>query len=171
MQRYEKQIYNLVYRALGSKEEAEDLTQDIFLAVFRGTRAFRGESKFSTWLYRISLNHIRNRIKYLSRRHLFAREPRPSNSVKRPSPDQVERLADPAPSPEQWTMTQDLAVHVQQCLTQLPAQFREILVLRDVQDLSYEELCEVLSLNLGTVKSRLHRARTALQECLKDRLD
>jgi RNA polymerase sigma-70 factor (ECF subfamily) len=170
MRRYEKQIYNFTYRMLGSEEEAEDLTQDIFLAVFRGMGSFRAEAKFSTWLYRIALNQARNRVKYLTRRNLFARWAKPVAREQNSAPDPYEGLADDAPSPEQWTVTYELADHVQQCLNQLPHQARQILVLRDVQGFSYEELSEILSLNQGTVKSRLHRARTTLQRCLADRL-
>ena len=83
----------------------------------------------------------------------------------------LETVADSGPSPEQWIMAKDLASRVQACLEQLGHQARQILILRDVQGFSYEELSEMLSLNLGTVKSRLHRARTALQECLVGQLD
>lgn len=170
MRRYERQIYNLAYRMVGGEQEAEDLTQDIFIAAFRGLRRFRGQCKFSTWLYRIALNQGQNRIKYLSRRRVFRREPCGAGGRKYFS-ESLERLPDTAPSPEQWTMTQELAHQVQRCLNQLPAQFRQILVLRDVQGFSYEELAEMLSINQGTVKSRLHRARNALQECLTGRTD
>jgi RNA polymerase sigma-70 factor (ECF subfamily) len=171
MQLYQKQIYNYTYRMLGSEEEAEDLTQDVFVAAFRGMAGFRGEAKFSTWLYRIALNQTRNRIKYLSRRNFFARRSRRTEFGNSPTPDYLESVADTGPSPEQLTMTKDLALQVQDCLNQLGHRARQILVLRDVQGFSYEELSEMLSLNLGTVKSRLHRARTALQKCLLKHVD
>ena len=171
MRLYEKQIYNYTYRMLGSEEEAEDLTQDIFVAAYRGIRGFRGEAKFSTWLYRIALNQTRNRIKYLSRRHYFARQARRAEPGSGLAAEHPEYIADDAPSPEQWIMSKDLASKAQECLNQLAHQARQILVLRDVQGFSYEELSEMLSLNLGTVKSRLHRARVALQENLAKQLD
>ncbi|MBW1981911.1 MAG: sigma-70 family RNA polymerase sigma factor [Deltaproteobacteria bacterium] len=170
MQRYERQIYNFVYRMLGNEQEAEDLTQDVFVAAFRGISSFRGASRFSTWLYRIALNQTRNRIKYLSRRQLLRRDYERVNPDNPYSQDSVEQLIDTRPTPEQMAVARNLAWQVQDCLNQLPEQFREILVLRDVQGFSYEELCSMLSLNLGTVKSRLHRARIALQECLATRL-
>ncbi len=171
MRLHEKQIYNFTYRMLGSEEEAEDLTQDIFVAAFRNIKGFRGEAKFSTWLYRIALNQTRNRIKYLSRRNFFAKRARRAEPGKNISAESPETVADKAPSPEQWTITKDLATLVQDCLSQMPPQARQILVLRDVQGFSYQELSEILSLNLGTVKSRLHRARTALQERLANKLE
>ena len=171
MRLHERQIYNFTYRMLGNEEEAEDLTQDIFVAAFRGIRKFRGEAKFSTWLYRIALNQTRNRIKYLSRRDFFAKQSRRVQHREESPWENPELLADSAPTPEQLTLTKSMAIQVQQCLNQIPPQARQILVLRDVQGFSYEELSEMLSLNLGTVKSRLHRARASLQECLADKLE
>lgn len=171
MRLHQKQIYNFTYRMLGSEEEAEDLTQDIFVAAFRGIRRFRGEAKFSTWLYRIALNQTRNRIKYLARRDFFARQSRRLRPGEESPWENPELLADIAPTPEQWTLSKSLAIQVQSCLNQMAPQARQILLLRDVQGFSYEELSEMLSLNPGTVKSRLHRARAALQECLADKLE
>ncbi|UCG13405.1 MAG: sigma-70 family RNA polymerase sigma factor [Deltaproteobacteria bacterium] len=171
MQKYERGIYNYTYRMLGSEVEAEDLTQDVFVAAFRNMRGFRGESRFSTWLYRIALNQTRNRIKYLSRRSLFGRWAGTRDSGKGATAERAETIADGAPSPEQWTIAKELAGQVQQCLNRLPHQARQILVLRDVQGLSYQELGEILSLNPGTVKSRLHRARIALQKHLANVLE
>jgi len=166
MRQHEKRIYNYSYRMLGNQEEAEDLTQDIFIAAFRGIKGFRAEAKFSTWLYRIAMNRARNRIKYLSRRNFFSRGNRTDDSGQSLPLDDPEGLPSGTPSPEQWAMTKDLANQVQQCLNQMPHLSRQILVLRDVQGFSYEELSEMLALNQGTVKSRLHRARAALQHCL-----
>ena len=147
------------------------LHQDIFVAAFRGIRRFRGEAKFSTWLYRIALNQTRNRIKYLTRRDFFARQSRRTQYREERAWENPEFLADSAPTPEQWTLTKSMATQVQQCLNQMAPQARQILVLRDVQGFSYEELGEMLSLNPGTVKSRLHRARATLQQCLADKLE
>jgi RNA polymerase sigma-70 factor (ECF subfamily) len=171
MRLHERQIFNFTYRMLGDEEEAEDLTQDIFIAAFKGIRKFRGEAKFSTWLYRIALNQTRNRIKYLSRRDFFAKQNRRAQHKEESPWENPEFLADSAPTPEQWTLTKSMAAQVQECLDQIPPQARQILVLRDVQGFSYEELSEMLSLNPGTVKSRLHRARSALQQRLADKLE
>jgi len=171
MRRHEKQVYNFTYRMLGNEEEAEDLTQDIFVSAYRGIRSFRGEAKFSTWLFRIALNQTRNRIKYLSRRNFFAKRSKRVDSGEYALWDSPEHLADSGPTPEQWTLTKDLAIHVQKCLGKMPPQARQILILRDVQGFSYAELSDMLSLKPGTVKSRLYRARVTLQACLADRLE
>jgi len=171
MRLHQKQIYNYTYRMLGNAEEAEDLTQDIFIAAFRGIRNFRGEAKFSTWLYRIALNQTRNRIKYLARRNFFSRQVRRTGPGEELGMETPEGLADNGPTPEQWTMTRDLVARVQECLSQMSHQARQILILRDVQGFAYEELSEMLSLKPGTVKSRLHRARNSLQKCLTKKLD
>jgi len=171
MRLHERQIYNFTYRMLGSAEEAEDLTQDIFIAVFKGIKSFRGEAKFSTWLYRIALNQTRNRIKYLARRNFFAKRTKRAGLGEDMGLETPETLPDRGPSPEQWAMTKDLAAQVQECLNQMGHQAQQILLLRDVQGFSYEELSEMLSLKPGTVKSRLHRARNALQQCLAGKLE
>jgi RNA polymerase sigma-70 factor (ECF subfamily) len=171
MRLHEKQIYNFTYRMLGSEGEAEDLTQDILIAAFRGIRSFRGEAKFSTWLYRIALNQARNRLKYLSRRNFFARQRRRTNYGVNTVSESPEGLPDSAPTPEQWTMTRDLAAQVQECLNHIPPQARQILVLRDIQGFSYNEMSAMLSLKPGTVKSRLHRARAAMRQCLSEKLE
>ena len=171
MKLHQKQIYNYTYRMLGSAEEAEDLTQDIFIAAFRGIKNFRGEAKFSTWLYRIALNQTRNRIKYLARRNFFSKQVRKKGLGEEMDLETPETLADSGPTPEQWTMTRDLVARVQECLSQMGHQARQILILRDVQGFAYEELSEMLSLKPGTVKSRLHRARSSLQKCLAEKLE
>lgn len=171
MRLHQRQIYNFTYRMLGSAEEAEDLTQDIFIAVFKGIKSFRGEAKFSTWLYRIALNQTRNRIKYLARRNFFAKRTKRAGLGEDIGLETPETLPDRGPSPEQWAMTKDLAAQVQECLNQMGHQAQQILLLRDVQGFSYEELSEMLSLKPGTVKSRLHRARNALQQCLAGKLE
>ena len=171
MQLHQRQIYNFTYRMLGSAEEAEDLTQDIFIAVFRGIKSFRGEAKFSTWLYRIALNQTRNRIKYLARRNFFTKRTKRTELGEDIGLETPEALPDKGPTPEQWTMTRDLAAQVQECLNQMGHQAQQILILRDVQGFSYEELSEMLSLKPGTVKSRLHRARNALQQCLAGKIE
>lgn len=171
MRLHQRQIYNFTYRMLGSAEEAEDLTQDIFIAVFKGIKSFRGEAKFSTWLYRIALNQTRNRIKYLARRNFFAKRTKRAGLGEDMGLETPETLPDRGPSPEQWAMTKDLAAQVQECLNQMGHQAQQILLLRDVQGFSYEELSEMLSLKPGTVKSRLHRARNALQQCMAGKLE
>ena len=158
-------VYNITFRMLGNRAEAEDVAQEVFIAVFKTIENFREESKFSTWLYRIAVNHCKNRIKYLARRHDRDREeidetthtsgvngsiggPLPSSPAKALESAQMERL-------------------MQDAIANLEDDQRIVVVLRDVEDLSIEEICEITGLPDGTVKSRLHRARLVLRKRLQ----
>lgn len=167
---YERRIFQLVWRMLGSKEEAEDLTQEVFVQVFRSIHTFRGESKLGTWLYRIAVNLAKNRTMYLARRH------------QRSQVDLVDAEATDAHERAQGVTTgetrrPDLDLvgsraerAVLECLLELDGEHRELLVLRDVECLSYEEVGVITGLLPGTVKSRLHRARSLLKEAVEKRL-
>ena len=160
---YEVRVFRLVYRMLGRRDEAEDMAQEVFVQVFKAVGQFRGDAKLSTWIYRIATNLCRNRIKYLSRRHAGEQ-------------DEFEAVADRAPlsqakgvtsgdvaRPDQMVEGYQVEDLVQRCLRELDADFREVLVLRDIEDLTYEEIAEITGLADGTVKSRIHRARSALK--------
>lgn len=167
---YERRIFQLVWRMLGSKEEAEDLTQEVFVQVFRSIHTFRGESKLGTWLYRIAVNLAKNRTMYLARRHQRSQvdivdgeatnaheraQGVTTGETRRPDLDLVGSRAERA---------------VLECLQELDGEHRELLVLRDVECLSYEEVGVITGLLPGTVKSRLHRARNLLKEAVERRL-
>lgn len=166
---YEQRVYRLLLRMLGRRDEAEDMAQEVFVQVFKAIGQFRGESKLGTWIYRIAVNLCKNRMKYLSRRHAGEE-------------DELEPVAERAPlheakgvtfgetsRPDQAVEGYQLERIVQQCIAELEPDFREVLVLRDVEDLTYEELCEVTGLPDGTVKSRLHRARGMLKAAVERR--
>ena len=158
-------VYNLTYRMLGNREEAEDLAQEVFITVFKSIEAFRGDSKFSTWLYRITANHCKNRIKYLVRRHdrgkteldegMTGGEDGPVLGAPRPSP-----------RPDLQLEGAEMEQVLQHAIAELDEEQRILVILRDVEDLSYEEICAITELPEGTVKSRLHRARMALRKKL-----
>lgn len=157
--RYQTQVFRIAFRMLGNREEAEDLTQEVFVTVFKAIDSFRGDSKFSTWLYRVATNQAKNRLKYLVRRARGATLPFD------------EQLDDRGPlgaplgevhRPDELTSARQTQEMVQRALVRLDADQRELIVLRDLELLSYEEIQEVTGLALGTVKSRLHRARVAL---------
>ncbi|WP_156338027.1 sigma-70 family RNA polymerase sigma factor [Chondromyces crocatus] len=160
---YERRVYGLVYRMLGRRDEAEDLSQEVFVQVFKAIDQFRGDSKLSTWIYRIAVNLCKNRTKYLSRRHAS-------------STDDVDAMVDRAPlsaakgvsvgdvsRPDELVEGMQLEMVVKKAIAQLEDEFREVLILRDVEDLSYEEIMAVTGLPEGTVKSRIHRARVQLR--------
>jgi len=162
----QKKVFNIAYRMLGNSEEARDLAQEVFISVFESIKDLREEIKFDAWLTQITLNHCRNRWKYLKRRQYF-------NSDSLDDPIETEdgsvprAIYDPSDNPEavfEKKMIQEL---VQRGLLKLKEDQRELLVLRDLQGYSYEEMGETLGLPEGTIKSKLHRARMDLKEVLE----
>lgn len=159
--RNQKRIYNLALRMLRDPAEAEDLTQEAFVAAFEQIDTFRGESAFSTWLHRIAVRRALNRIRGLGRRPLAH-----ASSIDDPPSDGAPPLdpADPSPGPDAIHERRETRAVLERGLLALSDDFRAVLVLREMQGLSYEEIAEVLGVEAGTVKSRLHRARLALAE-------
>jgi RNA polymerase sigma-70 factor (ECF subfamily) len=170
MRMYERRIFALVLRMLGNRAEAEDLAQEVFVQVFKAIGTFRGDSKLSTWMYRIAINLCKNRTKYLRVRHTDEQdeleavaERVPMGEVKRANVGQVER-------PDEMMAGRQVERIVQEAIAKLEPSFRECLVLRDVEELSYEEIGEITGLPPGTVKSRIHRARGQLKELVEKEL-
>ncbi len=171
VRRHQGRVFTLALRMLGDRAEAEDMAQEIFLKAYRGLKAFRGASRFSTWLHAIASHHCLN--------HLEARRRRPLQSARgggRPDragndpPAPLDRLADDAPRADLLLERADLARLVQAELAHLTEEHRLVLILRDIQGLSYEEIAETLGLELGTVRSRLHRARMEMKARLTPHL-
>jgi RNA polymerase sigma-70 factor (ECF subfamily) len=167
---YEQRVYNLVYRMLGNREEAEDLAQDVFVTVFKSIDSFRGDSKLSTWIYRIAVNHCKNRHKYLARRRYHANQPLDAASER----DAAGRDGGPAlplqahiSEPDKLLMGLQLEEAIQREIAALEEDQRLLIILRDVQGLSYQEIATISQLPEGTVKSRLHRARMTLKDRLQ----
>src|ERR1043165_1558825 len=157
-------VANNTYRMLGNRAEAEDLAQEVFISVFKTIETFREESKFSTWLYRVTVNHFKNRIKYLARRHDRDRDEldEQSSGVN----GAVVGLPIRAAQPDRALESAQTEKLLQEAIASLDDDHRIVVVLRDVEDLSIEEICEITELPDGTVKSRLHRARLALRKKL-----
>jgi RNA polymerase sigma-70 factor (ECF subfamily) len=166
---YGDRVFNLTYRMIGNREEAEDLAQDVFISVFKHIDSFRGDSKFSTWLYRIAANHCKNRIKYLSRRHDRKRSEF-DETLAQPGVESGLTAPSQAPRPDKYLENRQLERLMQECLAELDEDHRIVIVLRDIEELSYEEICAVTNLPDGTVKSRLHRARAALRKKIQQRM-
>lgn len=157
--RYAEMVYNLALRLAGDRDEAADLSQEIFLRIFRHLGRFRGGSSLKTWVYRVALNHCRSR---LGRRLPAARSLTGEPGEARPEP------VDPRRSPEERAMADDEGRRVAAALARLPAPFREAVVLRDLEELSYQEIADVLAVRLGTVRSRLARGREQLRTLLEN---
>jgi RNA polymerase sigma-70 factor, ECF subfamily len=170
VQSYGQRVFNLVFRMLGNREEAEDLAQDVFVTVFKSIDQFRGDSKLSTWIYRIAVNHCKNRYKYLARRMYHANQPLDEVSER----DAAGRDGGPAMSlqaqisePDKLLMGMQLEEAIQREIAALDEEQRLLVVLRDVQGLAYQEIADITGLVEGTVKSRLHRARMTLKDRLQ----
>lgn len=166
VERYQKKMINLAFRMTGDYEEACDLAQEAFLAAFRAIKKFRGEARFSSWLYGIVLNRTRTRMKQTHTRRRFQ-----PLSLDDPSDPVCGSAALDPPSGEASALEQmekrEIEAKVQECINRLEADFREPLVLRDIMGHTYEEIEGLLKLPDGTVKSRLFRARVAMKNCLK----
>ena len=157
---YQERVFRILLRMLGRRDEAEDMAQEVFVQVFKAVGTFRGDSKLSTWIYRIAVNLCKNRVKYLKRRHSEAQDEYEALAERSPMTAGSGVTSGDVARPDHMVEGLQLERVVQVCITELEPDFREVLILRDVEDLSYEEVCEVTGLPDGTVKSRLHLART-----------
>lgn len=158
---YEKNVYNLALRMTASREDALDLSQEAFLKAYSSLHTFRGESKFSVWLYRIVSNTCLDFLRVRARRNetSLEREDEDGETARREIPDE-------SLSPERLLERKLTRESVQRALMSLPEDQRKILLLREIEGLSYEEIARVLSLESGTVKSRIFRARRKLCDFL-----
>lgn len=161
MTRYEKQVYHQALRLLANPEDAADVTQEVFFKVWRSLPSFLGDSSFSTWLYRLTDNAAIDLLRREKKR-------RGDASLDDADAQWDNLLADPAPTPERALEQQELQRAVADGLSKLSEEHRRILVLREINGLSYEEIGTILELTTGTVKSRIARARLALARLLRE---
>jgi len=166
VRRHQRRIYNFVLRMTGSAEEAAEVSQDVFVTAFRRLQTFRGKARFSTWLGAIAVNLSRNRLAQMRRRNtreaISLDEPRQTDDG-----ELLRETASGEPSALERLESRAMRRAVRRCIARLPVEFREVMVLRELQELSYAEIADMLSLRSGTVKSRLARAREAIRQCLK----
>jgi RNA polymerase sigma-70 factor (ECF subfamily) len=164
--KYQKKMFNIALRIAGNEADAAEITQDAFVATYRNLAKFRGQARFETWLTAIAINHARNRLKRAKARRRYE-----AYSLDEPvvTPE-GEMAVDPQssePSALDRLEQKDRQKAVRDCIGRLEQEFREVLVLRDLQEFSYEEIGDMLKVREGTVKSRLFRAREAVKECLQ----
>jgi RNA polymerase sigma-70 factor, ECF subfamily len=167
---YQERVFRILLRMLGRRDEAEDMAQEVFVQVFKAVGTFRGDSKLSTWIYRIAVNLCKNRVKYLKRRHTEAQDEYEALAERSALNGGSGVTSGDVARPDHMVEGLQLERVVHECIVELDADFREVLILRDVEDLSYEELCEVTGLPDGTVKSRLHRARAMLKQAVERKM-
>lgn len=153
---FHRRVYGMAYRLLGNHDDAMDATQEVFIKVFDGLKRFRKSSTLGTWIYRISVN--------VCLEHLRKRREAPMSSLTDEERDEAFAVQDPSPSPEEVAEQRNLKELVWAAIHRLPVHMRIVVVLCDLEGLSYEEVANVLGIPIGTVKSRLNRARLALKD-------
>lgn len=168
IRRFQGPVYNLAWRLLNDPSDASDVSQEVFLKIFRNVGKFRGDSSLRTWVYRIAVNEANNR-----RRWLF-RHRRGETGLEEDFEDGDGRerpLTDAGETPFDFTMNREAQLLLEEGLDNINPIFRTALVLREMEDMSYEEIAEVLEVSIGTVKSRILRGREGLRRYLAHRLD
>ncbi len=165
VERHQKKMLNITYRVLGDYDDACDVTQEAFIAAYKAIKKFKGEAKFSTWLYRIVINYAKNHLK--KRKSIETREGVSIDDSEKIKGKEIlfssEAMGE---NPGTRMEKKEREGQVQKCISTLDEEFKEVLVLRDIQGFSYEEICAILKIPDGTVKSRLSRARSTLKDCL-----
>jgi RNA polymerase sigma-70 factor (ECF subfamily) len=167
---YHQPLYSLIARSLNDPSEAADITQEVFIKVFRNIRGFNGEASLRTWLYRIALHEASNQRRWWSR---HKKQEITIDSPIESDPDSEgpglclsATLADHADSPYDHAAQSEVRERIESALRQLPEAFRTVVILREIEGFAYDEIAEILNVNLGTVKSRLTRGRSALRVLL-----
>jgi RNA polymerase sigma-70 factor (ECF subfamily) len=168
IERFQSAVYNLAYRLLNDQADASDVAQEVFLKIFRNVGSFRGDSSLRTWVYRIAVNESHNRRRWLfrHRRGETAIEETFEDSDPRARP-----LMDSGETPFDFTMNREARTLLEEALATVSPVFRTALVLREIEDMSYEEIADILQVSIGTVKSRIVRGREALRRNLATRLE
>ena len=166
---YHQPIYSLLARTVRNQADAADLTQEVFVKVFRGIHGFHGESSLRTWIYRIALREASNQRRWWMRhqQHEIPIEQEMGEGESGRPVLLKDMLVDPAESPYDAALHEENRAHVEQALRQVPEPFRSTLILRDIEGFSYEEVAAMQGVNLGTVKSRLVRGRAFLKALLE----
>lgn len=169
VERYKDRVYGLCLRWMRDPIIAEEVAQDVFVALYRSLHRFRGDSQLSTWIYRVAVNHCKNRKLYRQRRATDRHEPLEGTRTDGELP--ARQLPSQDPGTDAETHRNEAAKIVHDALGQIDEEARQIIIMRDIQDCSYEEISDILEIPRGTVKSRLHRARSQLARVLSTTLD
>lgn len=162
--KYQDRIFNLCYRFLGNMQEAEDVAQDVFIKVFKALKRFRSESSFYTWIYRITVNTCKNRIKSLDYRRLKKKIQLPDETYT--ESNRIAAAVMSNDSPAESMEKKERMKQIQTAINKLPPDQKAVIVLRDIEGFSYDEISEITGHKLGTVKSKLSRARNDLRNKL-----
>jgi RNA polymerase sigma-70 factor (ECF subfamily) len=159
---YKNKIYQVAFRMLGNRSEAEDIGQETFLRVYANLARYDQEHKFSTWIYRIATNLCIDQLRKRQFVYSLDQEIAATDGL-----DMYSQIADEGKGPEAEAVTLEVQLEVQQALNQLPAKYKSIMVLRYIEDLSLQEISEIVDLPVTTIKTRIHRGREALKNLLQ----
>ncbi|MDD3094796.1 MAG: sigma-70 family RNA polymerase sigma factor [Candidatus Neomarinimicrobiota bacterium] len=161
VRRYKDRLLNFVYRYLNSYEQAEDVVQDTLLKLYTSAHMYREIARFSTWIFTIAANLAKSELRRIKRRRVVSIHDMGFD-------DKEYEIPSEAYSPEKETTSSYGEKQIQQAINTLPDQFKTVIILREVQQLSYEEISQILGISIGTVKSRINRGRLRLQKLLKE---
>lgn len=166
VERFQNPLMNFIFRFTGNREDAADILQDTFIRVYRKKHLYKTIAKFSTWVYTIAGNLAKSELRRGHRKYLTSIDRKKNEDEEYSIP-----MTDSKPLPDRNTDRRIVYERIQEALLTLPDGFREAVILRDIQELSYEEIAEITELPIGTVKSRISRGRLQLQQLLKDIYD
>lgn len=159
---YQKKVFNLAYRIIGNYDDANDIAQEAFIRIFRSISGFRGQSSFSTWIYRITTNVCLDEIRKRKNKSVQYLD----DDIQTDDGKMQRQIISDDPLPEEIAERKELRAAINDSLGELKEEYRIIITLRDIQGMSYEEIAKVLDCPTGTVKSRINRARQALKNVL-----
>jgi RNA polymerase sigma-70 factor (ECF subfamily) len=168
VEKYQKQVFNIAYRFVGNYEDANDIAQETFLKVYRSIKSFRKEASFKTWLYHITTNVCKDELRKKKKTKLVSLDAPVSGNDGQEFERQFESSV---LSPEEKYAIKEEQKFVQKIINSLPEDYRIVLVFRELQELSYQEISDILNCSIGTVKSRLNRGRKQLKEKMISHLE
>ncbi len=160
---YQRKIFNIAFRMLGNYDDAGDLTQEVLIRIYKSIRSFKEQSSFSTWIYRITTNVCLDELRKRKNKKVVSLD----DEIRLEDGEMKRQIESGDPSPEETVETEELKKFVDDSIAQLSEEHRMVIVLRDIQGFSYEEIAEIIKCPAGTVKSRINRARQALKNILK----
>lgn len=162
IQEYQKRIFSIAYRMMQNQEDAADLTQEIFLKLFQNLDKFRGNSQFSTWVYRVATNTCLDALKKAKRQTAYSLD----KEIETEEGTLLGELPDKGPSPQELAEKKAILEAVRLGIAKLSKEHQRVMILRELEGLSYEEIAQILNCSVGTVKSRINRARENLKKIL-----
>jgi len=168
VEKYQKKVFNIAFSMLNNMDDASDISQEVFIKAFKSIKHFKQNSSFSTWLYRITVNTCLDELrKRKNKSNVFSID----QVIHLESGEVTRQLEDDRPTPDSMVENNELRALVRDSISQLSDELKEVIILRDINGLSYDDIADMLDCPLGTVKSRINRARNALKEILKRKIE